>query len=192
MTRELLIEAVGYLDSSYLADYDEIKKALLIKKNKRKKAHLTRMLIAAAVILLTMSVLLVSLPVMYVVNRESIHHGIAEAVDTVLFPLEKEQQGTEQKQPLLNWTEWESTEQFFAALGAGQENSLINAMKNGEGVFANESSQQLGDLLDRMYQYYLKYKDDPKEPPEEQTESESESESETEIDPAMRWTAALA
>ena len=37
MNKELLIEAVGYLDQSYLADYDTIKKALLIKKKRRKK-----------------------------------------------------------------------------------------------------------------------------------------------------------
>ena len=97
MNKELLIEAVGYLDQSYLADYDTIKKALLIKKKRRKKARLTRILIAAAVIVLAMSVLLVSLPVMYLSNRESIHKEFAQVVDNVLFPLEKEQEGTDEQ-----------------------------------------------------------------------------------------------
>lgn len=158
MTKELLIDAVGYLDESYLADFHQMDVALVNQKNVRKRKSFRAILISAAAIMLVIAMLTVSLPVAYIANYQKVNAYVSEAVDRVLFPLDGEDGESINKEDLLiNWTEWVITKQLFDALGAGTDDSLIDKMQGNEDGLVGETFNDLGKFLQKLYEYYLKY-----------------------------------
>lgn len=158
MTKELLIDAVGYLDESYLADFHQMDVALVNQKNVRKRKSFRAILISAAAIMLVLAMLTVSLPVAYIANYQKVNAYVSEAVDRALFPLDSEDEDVKAEDLAINWVEWKITEQMFQALGAGTEDSVIDAMKNSQGGLAGEMLADLGEFLERLYKYYLDHK----------------------------------
>lgn len=184
MTKELLIEAVGYISESHLADFEQTERALQKRLQRQKRAWIRRTLIAAAALLLTFALLVASLPVVYIVNQKTIDNAFAEAVDRVLFPLDKQQDTDIEKEELpLDWTKMPIAAKFFEALGAGTQDSAIDYLQGEHSGLAGEFMQSLGAFLERLYQYYMDHKDvidgiiDERE-----SESETESEIDTETD----------
>ncbi|MBR5602540.1 MAG: leucine-rich repeat domain-containing protein, partial [Clostridia bacterium] len=183
MTKELLIDAVGYLDESYLADFHQMDVALVNQKNVRKRKSFRAILISAAAIMLVIAMLTVSLPVAYIANYQKVNAYVSEAVDRALFPLDSEDGDVKVEDLAINWVEWKAAGKLFEALGAGSDDSVIDALKNSQGGLAGEMLDDLGTFLDKMYQYYQKHKDDTDDTIGEQG-SESETEEETDIDPS--------
>lgn len=183
MNRDLMIDAISLIDEKYLEQYDRYESFLL---RKRKKG-LRTVLVSAACIALVFALLLVALPVGYYQNREAIDGYMAEAIDQILFPLDNAEDPNTQEKLQLNWVQWPITESVFIALGAGTEDSVIDQMQaDTDGLFAN-MKQDLGDLLARMYQYYLDHKQEIDEMIGEtstdtdvESDAEGESQNETE------------
>lgn len=162
MKKALLFDAVGKIDTDILESYALMDQRLRSRRRTSKtKRYLVALLAAALAMVLTFALLLTSLPMIYITNAEKINTAISDVVDYVMFPMEQVPEGEEIKQEnlLLNWVEWEFTKEFFSALGAGTEDSVIDKLQGmqGDGL-AGESMQSLGDLLARLYEYYLKYK----------------------------------
>ena len=188
MKKALLIDAVGMLDTDLLEEYvrkDQNLRSQCIARTKKRKRYFVTLLAAAVAMMLCVALLVTSLPLVYVFNREKINSAVSRGMEQILFPLDTQDQvGGEIKQEdlLINWTEWEITKVLFQVLGAGTEDSVIEQMQAMQGGFMST----LGDWLMRMYEYYLKYKDQvelPPDEPETETETETESETEPEIDP---------
>ncbi|MBQ7379204.1 MAG: leucine-rich repeat protein [Clostridia bacterium] len=179
MNRDLMIDAISLIDVKYLEQYDRYESFLL---RKRKKSYRT-VLVSAACFALVFTLLLVALPVGYYRNREAIDGYVAESIDQILFPLDQTDDPATQEKLQLNWVQWPLTESVFIALGAGTQDSVIDKMQaDTDGLFGN-MNQSLGDLLGRMYQYYLDHKQEIDAIiGEGSTESESDDESETEIE----------
>ncbi len=186
MTKEFLIEAVGYIDHAYLADFEQTERALQKRLHRQKRKWIKRTLVAAAALLLTFTLLVASLPIVYITNREAVDNAFVQAVDRVLFPLDKEQDSDIAKEELLlDWTKMPLAAKFFEALGAGTQDSAIDFMQGDHSGLAGELLQSLGAFLERLYQYYLDHKDDIEgviDERESESESETESEIETETD----------
>ena len=184
MTKEFLIEAVGYIDHAYLADFEQTERALQIRLQRQKKTRIKRTLIAAAALLLTFTLLVASLPIVYITNREAIDDAFVQAVDRVLFPLDKEQDDDiAQKELLLDWTKLPIAAKFVEVLGAGTQDSVIDFLQGEHSGLAGELLQSLGAFLERLYEYYMDHKDDIEGIIDDhQSESESESEIESDIE----------
>ena len=162
MKKALLFDAVGKIDTDILESYALMDRRLRSRRRPGKtKRYLVALLAAALAMVLTFALLLTSLPLIYITNAEKINTAISDVVDGVMFPMDQVPEGEEIKQEdlLLNWVEWDFTKDFFSALGAGTEDSVIDKLQGmqSDGL-AGESMQSLGDLLARLYEYYLKYK----------------------------------
>ncbi len=183
MNKDLMIDAISLIDVKYLEQYDRYESFLL---RKRKKS-LRTVLVSAACITLVFTLLLVALPVGYYQNREAIDSYVAEAIDQILFPLDDAEDSDTQEKLQLNWVQWPLTESVFIALGAGTEDSVIDQMQTDtDGLFSN-MKQDLGDLLARMYQYYLDHKQEidaiiDEMSTETETDVKSDEESESQIE----------
>ena len=169
MTQDMLIEAIGMIDTDLLENYTYTENRL-ISKQKRRLPAWGKLLVAAACVILVFSLLLASLPLHYIIHRESINASISEAVDQVLFPLDQEDWDEQSQEQMLNWVDWPITEQIFSAMGAGTDQSAIEAMKD------TPALQGLADFLERLYRYYLDHKEEIDEIIDEY---ESESEDQT-------------
>jgi len=169
MTQDMLLDAIGMIDTDLLESYTQVETRLLLRK-KRRMPVWGKLLIAAACLLLTFSLLLASLPLTYIVHREQINSAVVESIDRVLFPLDDEETDIKQEDLLLNWIEWEFSEELFAALGAGTEDSVIDQMQGMQGGLFGEIMQSIGAFLERLYEYYHKHKTDPEPPIEQDTE----------------------
>ena len=169
MTQDMLIEAIGMIDTDLLENYTYTENGL-INKQKRRLPAWGKLLVAAACVILVISLLLASLPLNYIIHRESIHTFVSEAVDRVLFPLDQEDQDEQTQEQMLNWVDWPITEQIFSAMGAGTDQSAIEAMKD------TPALQGLAAFLERLYRYYLDHKEEIDEIIDEY---ESESEDQT-------------
>ena len=162
MKKALLFDAVGKIDTDILESYALMDQRLRSRRRTSKaKRYLFALLAAALAMVLTFALLLTSLPLIYITNAEKINTAISDVVDGVMFPMDQVPEGEEIKQEdlLLNWVEWDFTKEFFSALGAGTDDSVIDKLQGmqSDGL-AGESMQSLGDLLARLYEYYLKYK----------------------------------
>ena len=149
MKRDLMIDAITCIDDSYLEQYARYEAQMLRKKRVGFKA----LLISAACLVLVFALLLCSLPLTYIVFREPINNTMSEVVDHVMFPQSGDEDGNRSE---ALWVHWPLTDTLFDVLGAGGENSIIEAMKQGSGGLVGDLSADLGTFLDRMYQYYLK------------------------------------
>ena len=162
MTQDMFVDAVGMIDPELLENYACMENRIRLQKQRRRRASWGKLLIAAAAIVLTVSLLLASLPIVYIVNHEQINHYVTQAVDSVLFPLEGEDDENadiQKEELLLDWTEWKIAGEFFAALGAGKEGSVIDQLQAGSGGLLGELGMDLGELLQKLYEYYQKYSD---------------------------------
>ena len=128
MNRSMFIDAVGMVDADLIEAYVLKDMALRSRKRSKTKRYLVTLLAAAVALMLTFALLITSLPLVYITNREEIDSAVTEAIDRVIFPLDDEDADYKQEDLLLNWTEWPITEQVFNALGAGTENSIIEWM----------------------------------------------------------------
>lgn len=174
MTQNMLIDAVGMIDTDLLENYTYMENRL-ISKQKRRLPAWGKLLVAAACVILVFALLLASLPLNYIIHRESIHAFVSEAVDQVLFPLDQEDQDEQSQEQMLNWVDWPITEQIFSAMGAGTDQSAIEAMKD------TPALQDFAAFLARLYQYYLDHKEEIDEIIDEyESESEDQTEPETE------------
>lgn len=175
MTKELLIDAVGYVDESYLASFHQMDVELIKQRNVRKRKSIRAVLISAAALMLIIAMLTVSLPIAYICNYQEVNAYVSEAVDRVLFPLDNEDSNVNVEDLAINWVEWRIADQLFDALGAGTENSVIDAMKASENGLVGKALGKLGEFIEKLYEYYLKYKGE-----RDETIGETESETETE------------
>ena len=177
MKKALFIDAVGMLDTDLLEEYvrkDQSLRSMPVRKTKWKR-YLTALLAATLAMLLCVALLVTSLPLIYVFNAEKINAAVSERMESVLFPLDREDGEVDKEDLAFNWVELPIADEMFDALGAGTDDSVIAQLQsmNGDG-FISESMHSLGDLLQRMYEYYLKYRDDDTAVDQETTETETE------------------
>ncbi len=187
MKKAMLFDAVGMIDPELLESYVLMDQRLRSRRRTGKtKKYLVTLLAAAVAMILIFALLITSVPLIYVFNAEKINSAVSEGVENILFPLDKETDDGENINPedlLINWVEWKFAEEFFNALGAGTEDSVIDKMQSMQGgTLAGDSMQSLGEFLAKLYEYYLKHKDGTDLPPDEK-ETESQQESETEPEP---------
>ena len=189
MNHNVMIDAISAIDPKYIIEYVQYETKLGIIKSRRKRR--TRiLLVSAACLALVFSLLLVTLPLSFVVlGSEPVQKWSSQVIESVIFPLDQQPENPEDpdhpeepaQSPLqLNWIEWEITEKLFSALGAGTDNSAINKLQSMQGGFVGESMQDLGDFLERLYEYYMKHKDEIDAIIGE-TDTESEQEGEFEM-----------
>ena len=194
MKHDVMIDAISAIDHKYIIEYVQYETKLsIIKSRKQKKKR--SLLICAACLALVFCMLAVSLPLSFIVlGSKPVQAWGNEIMENVLFPLDQEtetpddpDEPTPPKQSLLqlNWIEWKFTENLFAALGAGTDDSIIDQLQasSGDGL-VGESMQDLGDFLARLYEYYIKHKDEIDAVIDE-TEKEIASELETEPLPPL-------
>ncbi len=186
MKKDVMIDAISAIDQTYIIEYVQYETRLEILKTKKKKR--TRgLLICPACIALVVCMLLVSLPLSFIVlGSDSVQELLSPVVDSLLFPLDQQEGSTDdpdqptppKQNPLqLNWIEWKLTEKMFDALGAGTDDSAIDKLQSsfGDGP-VGERMQDLGDFLERLYEYYLEHKEEIdsiiKDPDTDQTTAE--------------------
>lgn len=167
MKKDVMIDAITGIDEKYLIEYTQYETKLEILRS-RKQIRNRSLLVCAACLTLVFCMLLVSLPLSFIVLRSEPARELGnQVIETVLFPLDKEQVepddpdapiSPEQEKLIPNWIEWEITENTFTALGAGTPQSKIDALKSVEGGWFDEFLNRLGVLLERMYDYYLRHK----------------------------------
>lgn len=188
MKKEIMIDAISAIDHKYIIEYVQYETKLsIIKSRKQKKKR--SLLICAACLALVVCMLAVSLPLSFIVlGSEPVQEWGSEVIENVLFPLDQEDETpddpdepTPPKQSLLqlNWIEWKFTENLFAALGAGADDSVIDKLQTMQGSgLISESMQDLGDFLERLYEYYMKHREEIDAvigEPESETEGGTES-----------------
>ena len=125
LNKDLLIDAISKIDDGYLESYEQLEVRMGIIKA-RKKKRLRTILITAACLALVGALLLCSLPVAYIANYKTVNQAVSQVVDDVIFPNEGEDPATSS---YAGWVEWELTDAMFVMLGAGTDQSAIQAMK---------------------------------------------------------------
>jgi len=183
MNKDIMIDAISKIDQKYIIEYTQYETRLQITQAKKRRIN-RALLISAACLMLTVCMLLVSLPLsLIVLGSEPVQNLGSKIIENVIFPLDQQLEDPkdpdhpeEPAQTLLqiNWVEWKFTEKFFNALGAGTDDSTIDKLQSMQGGFVGESMQNLGDFLERLYEYYMKHKKEI-----DKTENESESETDT-------------
>lgn len=199
MKQDVMIDAISAIDQKYIIEYVQYETKLSILKVRKKKKS-RNLLICAACLALVVCMLAVSLPLSFIVlGSKPVQEWGSEVIENVLFPLDQEAETpddpdkpTPPKQSLLqlNWIEWKLTENLFTALGAGTDDSVIDKLQaaTGNGL-VGESMQDLGDFLERLYEYYMKHKDEIDAiigEIESESESGFESETVSEADTEMK------
>jgi hypothetical protein len=186
MKKVLFVDAVGMIDTDLLESYvamDQRLRSHQIAKKRKSKRYLVTLLAAALAMLLCVALLVTSLPLIYVFNAEKINTAVSEGVENILFPLDKEPadgEAVNTEDLLINWVEWKFAEEFFGALGAGTKDSVIDQMQAMQsGGIMSESMQSLGDFLAKLYEYYLKHRDESEQIPAETEEESTEVPEET-------------
>lgn len=189
MNKDVMINAISAIDQKYIIEYVQYETKLGILKARRQKGIRT-LLISAACLALTFCLLVASLPLsLIILGADPVQEWSSPIIDEVIFPLDQQvdhpddpddPSSSAQTNLQINWIEWGITEKLFSALGAGTDDSFIDKMQamSGDGLFG-ESVQSLGDFLERLYEYYMKHKDEIDAIIGE-TESESETDAETE------------
>ncbi len=182
MKKAMLFDAVGMIDTDLLESYVLMDQKLRSRHSAGKsKKHLVTLLAAAVAMILIFALLITSVPLIYVFNAEEINAAMSETVENVLFPLDKEQDGESgeinREDLLINWVEWKIAEEFFAALGAGTDDSAIDKMQSMQGNgLVGESMQGLGEFLEKLYEYFIKhYEDDESDTDETTSDLETDS-----------------
>ena len=196
MTKGRMIDAISAIDSRFIVEYVQYETKLGILRSKKRK-KMRSLIICAACLSLTFSMLLVSLPLSFIVlGSEHIQKLETQIIENVLFPLDKQPETPDdpdepsdsmQEKLMLNWIEWKLTEELFAALGAGTDDSVTNKMQamSDDGLIG-KSMQDLGDFLERLYEYYMKHKGEIDAVIGE-TESEMVTEMETETETESKF-----
>lgn len=198
MNKNVMIDAISAIDQKYIIEYVQYETKLAILKSRRRKRN-RGILISAACLALVFSMVLVSLPLSFIVlGSKPVQEWGSQVIENVLFPLDKQPENpddpddpTPPAQSLLqlNWIEWKFTEELFKALGAGTDNSVIDKLQSMQSDgFVGESMQDLGDFLERLYEYYMKHKDEIDAiigETDTETETDTEFESETEALPPL-------
>ena len=190
MKKALFIDAVGILDTDLLEEYvkrDQMLRDRHIAQRRKGKRYLVTFMAAALAMLLCVALLVTSLPLIYVFNAQEINSAVSKGVESILFPLDKK---TEDGMPvnkedlLINWVEWKFAREFFAALGAGTEDSMIERMQAAQGNgLISESVHGLGNFLAKLYGYYSRHKEGTEVSPDE-LETENGKETGDETDPS--------
>ena len=171
MKKAMFIDAIGMLDQDIIDAYILKDTKLRSPKTAKKRRTFVTLLAATISVLLVFTLLITSLPLAYATNTEQINQTLIEAFDSVLFPLDSEDsENINRDALLLNWTEWEITEQFFAALGAGTESSKIDQMLQdaelSDSLIGNVKGG-LAELLKYLYEYYMRHHKEQEENLEE-------------------------
>ena len=177
MNKNVMIDAISTIDQKYIIEYVQYETKLSILKSRRRKRNRS-IFISAACLALVFSMLLVSLPLSFIVlGSKPVQEWGSQVIENVLFPLDKQPENpddpddpTPPAQSLLqlNWIEWKFTEELFKALGAGTDDSVIDKLQSMQSDgFVGESMQDLGDFLERLYEYYMKHKDEINALPED-------------------------
>ena len=179
MNASMFIDAVGLVDTDLIEEYVRKDNRLRSRRPRKVRRYLIASVAAVISVVLILAMLVTTLPLVYVFNHDDVDNQFVRAIDRVIFPLDDTDSEIKKEDLILDWTQWQMTEQVFNALGAGSEDSLIDQMMEQQQGLAGEALQSLGKLLQKLYEYYLKYKDSIQPLPDEET-SESESESETE------------
>ena len=198
MNKNVMIDAISAIDQKYIIEYVQYETKLSILKSRRRKRN-RGIFISAACLALVFSMLLVSLPLSFILlGSKPVQEWGSQVIENVLFPLDKQpadpddpDDPTPPAQSLLelNWIEWKFTEELFNALGAGTDDSLIDKLQSMQSDgFVGESMQDLGDFLERLYEYYMEHKDELDAivgETDTETETDTEFESETEALPPL-------
>jgi len=199
MNKDVMINAISAIDQKYIIEYVQYETKLGILKARRQK-RIRTLLISAACLALTFCLLVASLPLsLIILGADPVQEWSSPIIDKVIFPLGQQvdhpddpddPSSSAQTNLQINWIEWGITEKLFSALGAGTDDSFIDKMQamSGDGLFG-ESMQSLGDFLERLYEYYLKHKDEidaiigeTESESDEVTEAETEAETERETE----------
>lgn len=170
MNKNVMIDAISAIDQKYIIEYVQYETKLSILKSRRRRRN-RGIFISAACLALVFSMLLVSLPLSFILlGSKPVQEWGSQVIENVLFPLDKQpadpddpDNPTPPAQSLLelNWIEWKFTEELFKALGAGTDDSVIDKLQSMQSDgFVGESMQDLGDFLERLYEYYLEHKDE--------------------------------
>ncbi|MBQ7379117.1 MAG: leucine-rich repeat domain-containing protein [Clostridia bacterium] len=187
MTNDRMIDAISSIDQKYIIEYVQYETKLGILKARRHK-RIRTLLISAACLALAFCLLVVSLPLSLVIlSADPVQEWSSQVIDKVIFPLDQQVGNPEDPTSpthtklQINWIEWEITEKLFSALGAGTADSVIDKLQSmqSDGLVV-ESMQDLGEFLERLYEYYMKHKDEI-----DAIIGETESETETESDTGM-------
>ncbi len=189
MNASMFIDAVGLVDTDLIEEYVRLDNSLRSRRPKKGRRYLIALSVAAISMVLILALLVTTLPLVYVFNHDDVDNPFIKAVDRVIFPLDDTDSEIKKEDLMLDWTQWQMTEQVFNALGAGSEDSVIDQMMGEQQGLVGETLQSLGKLLERLYEYYLKHKDRIQTLPDEETresESESETESESEAETAVK------
>ena len=170
MKKDVMIDAITGIDEKYLIEYTQYETKLEILRSRKKKRNRS-LIVCAACLALAFCMLLVTLPLSFIVlGSKPVQELGSEVIDELLFPLDQQpQQPDDPDEPvspttplyedlMINWIEWEFTEEAFIALGAGTEHSTIETLKKAEGGLFSAPMRRLGELLERMYDYYLRHK----------------------------------
>lgn len=163
MNKNMIVDALSGINESYLEDHVLYEDSLYTSRRKRKTLQ-RALLISAACIAMCIAMLLVGLPVAYIM--------FPQEMDQMIFPLEQE--AVKKNTFKINWEKWGITNAVFEILNAGEQNSVIEQMQNtSDDSFFGSIVSSSGNMLDRMYDYYAKYKDKEYHPipPEETTET---------------------
>ncbi len=190
MNKNVMIDAISAIDQKYIIEYVQYETKLGILKCRRKN-RTRSLLICAACLVLVVCMLAVSLPLSFVVlGSEPVREWRSQVIESVLFPLDQQPENPDdpddpapptQSLLQLNWVEWEITERIFSALGAGTDDSVIDKLQSiqSDGLLG-ERMQDLGFFFERLYEYYMKHKDEIDSIVDE-IESESETDTETDV-----------
>ena len=165
MKKDRMIDAISNIDQEYLIEYAQYETKLGMLQSKKKTRSV---LICVACLVLAACFLLISLPLSLVMlDSEPVQEIVSPVIESVLFPLDQQPDipddpdaSTEPhtEKLMLNWIEWIITEKAFEALEAGTENSKIEVFQSADDGLLSEYVRKLGDLLERMYDYYLRHK----------------------------------
>ena len=165
MTKNMLVEAVGLIDSAYIEEYMQINAQAAVKRAVRKRRSFASVLISAACLLLVISMLCVSLPLYFIVSPA----GFTESVHNLLMP------ENVQDSVIGDWTQWGTTDKVFELLRMGDEDSVAVKWQQADRGLVSEGLVAAGCLLDELYQYYLEHQNEEEKIPEtEQGKEETE------------------
>ncbi len=170
MNKDRMIDAISAIDQKYIIEYVQYETKLEILR-RRKRIRTRSLIICAACLALVFCMLLVTLPLSFIVlGSKPVQEFGSQVIENVLFPLDQQpEQPDDPDAPTppvqsllqLNWIEWKFTEELFNALGAGTDDSVIDKLQSMQGNgLVGESMQDLGDFLARLYEYYVKHKDE--------------------------------
>ena len=143
MKKDVMIDAITGIDEKYLIEYTQYETKLEILRS-RKKNRNRSLIVCAACLALAFCMLLVTLPLSFIVlGSKPVQEFGSEVIDELLFPLDQQpQQPDDPDEPIspttplyedlmINWIEWEFTEEAFIALIADNTDDTASIETDG-------------------------------------------------------------